>query len=137
MVFSGAKEGLTQVKPFADITIITGRNSPDVQLWKNSDMKDLADTVLELDKGSRSRLIQNFKEIYEKRIMLISDIPDGKAVAELNEIAFYPILAGHEEQSWKDFPETALSWKEKPYTGCSMRKAADFLMNLSGEESYG
>lgn len=101
--FQGSKEGIKLAHNDCDVAIVSSANQEAVvEEWtKHGLMKDV-DILLSQSDGTKAYCIQKLLECgYKKEhVIMVGDAPGDMEAAKENNIYFYPILAGKEEQSW-------------------------------------
>ena len=130
--FPGAKAGLEAAHQFADVAVVSSANREE---WGKYGLLDAADIVLAQDCGSKSHCIDWMLGFgYRKdHVLMVGDAPGDCAAAEKNGVWYYPILVNWEEESWKEFVETALPlFLEGKYGNVQAEKKQIFRENLGG-----
>ena len=117
MVNRGVEEIYTKIKPFdgvknilefmhkqADIAVVSSANPKAVQdEWTRFGLMEHVDYVMAQDAGKKTDCInQLLNKGYEtKCVLMLGDAIGDLKAAQENGVAFYPILAGKECESWK------------------------------------
>ena len=110
--FDGVKEALALMHEKADIAIVSSANPQAVQdEWTRFGLMDQVDYVMAQDAGTKAdciaKLLQN--GYVREQIMMIGDAPGDQQAAEKNGVLYFPILAGHESASWKQWIDEGYS----------------------------
>lgn len=109
--FEGVKDALAFAHCFADIAVVSSANLQAVlDEWKLYKIYQYTDIVLAQDAGSKAFCIQELlKKGYQPdHVMMVGDASGDQKAAEDNGVCFYPILVGHEKESWTDLRENSL-----------------------------
>jgi phosphoglycolate phosphatase-like HAD superfamily hydrolase len=133
--FEGVDESLSAVADMADIAVVSSANQDAVTAeWQHGGLSRHADIFLCQEAGSKARCIAKLKEkgYHESRMLMVGDAPGDRASAEVNGIAFYPILAGREKESWQAFPKAVRQFCKGDYQPLERRLSEEFMMNLAG-----
>lgn len=133
--FSGVRESLEYAHKVGDVAVISSANRQAVmQEWEKYELLDYVDIVLTQDNGSKAHCIQELlKKGYDKElVIMVGDAPGDQEAAKRNDVYFYPILVGHEEESWKEFSDSAIGRLcDRAYGGSyQIKKEAEFMNNL-------
>lgn len=110
--FPGVKEALSYAHQFADVAIVSSANLQAVmEEWEMHELLQHTDIVLAQDAGSKAYCIQKLVEKgYEKeKVLMTGDAAGDYEAAKSNGVFFYPILVRHEQESWQEFKEKAVS----------------------------
>lgn len=134
--FSEVKESLAYASQFADIAIISANDYETVsEEWKTNGLLEYADVICSREDGTTVGCI---KELLSKRypvshVMMTGDTPIDMKSAQKNGVFFFPILTGHENESWKEFRTSAVeNLTHKKFAGPCQRELLDkFTRNLS------
>lgn len=105
--FPGVKDVLALTHQCADIAIVSAANSSAVkEEWERCGLLEYIDVIMAQDCGSKSTCIASLltKQYDTNCVMMVGDALGDREAAEKNGVSFYPILAKHEEKSWRDFP---------------------------------
>ena len=136
--FEGVDESLSAIADTADIAVVSSVNQATVTAeWQHGGLSHHVDLFLCQEMGSKARCIARLKEkgYTESRILMVGDAPGDRASAEVNGVAFYPILAGREKESWKAFPGAIRQFCKGEYQPLERRLSEEFMMNLAGGKS--
>lgn len=134
--FDGVKEGLEYAHSLADIAIVSSANLQAVEEeWALYGLLDHVDILLAQNVGSKAFCIAELlKKGYDKdKVLMTGDAPGDLDAAKSNDVFYYPILVRHEDESWKEFKDTAVDrLVSGSYGGAYQEeKTAAFLKNLS------
>lgn len=131
--FEEVKEALAYAHRFADIAIVSSANLQAVlEEWDIHGLLEHTDIVLAQDAGSKTYCIQELvKKGYDKgKVLMIGDAPGDYKAAASNGVFYYPILVLHEEESWIEFKELAVSkLLNGSYEGTYQSEKIDIFMN--------
>ncbi len=103
--YDGAKEGLAAAHCFADVAMVSSANRDAVEEeWGKYGLLEHTDIVLAQDIGSKSHCIAEMLRFgYDPdKVLMIGDAPGDKDAAVKNGVHYYPILVGHEKESWDE-----------------------------------
>ena len=132
--FPGVREGFLAVKDFADIAIVSAANRDAVEEeWERFGLLELVDVMMCQDVGSKAACIKAMLEkgFAPDHVLMCGDAPGDLDAAKKNGVFFYPILTRHEAASWEEFPEAAGKLKDGTYAPYGVKKAEEFVSNLS------
>ena len=134
--YPGAGEGLAAAHQFADVAIVSSANRDAVEEeWGKFGLLQHTDIVLAQDIGSKAACIKEMLKFgYEPhKVVMIGDAPGDSDAAEKNGVHYYPILVGHEKESWEEAISTAfVKLRSGDYTSYGAEKKQAFLQNLGG-----
>ncbi len=134
--FPGVLRGLEGVHDRVDIAVVSSANRQAVlEEWRENHLNDLVDVFFAQDSGTKEACIRNLIRAGYRQscILFVGDAPGDLDAALENGISFYPILAGDEEQSWKDFPGAIESFLRGNYLGVVQeREIRKFWNHLKG-----
>ena len=134
--YPGAGEGLAAAHQFADVAMVSSANRDAVEEeWGKFGLLQHTDIVLAQDVGSKSACIKEMLKFgYEPhKVVMIGDAPGDSDAAEKNGVHYYPILVGHEKESWEEAISTAfVKLRSGDYTSYGAEKKQAFLQNLGG-----
>lgn len=132
--FPGAKEGLAAAHTFADVAMVSSANRDAVEEeWGKFGLLEHTDIVLAQDVGSKAACIRAMLNFgYDpKNVIMVGDAPGDRDAAEKNGVGYYPILVGHEQESWQEAREQAFPRLQSgSYAPYGAEKVAQFLANL-------
>ncbi|MGN0314242.1 MAG: HAD family hydrolase [Fusicatenibacter sp.] len=109
--FDGVKKALENMREFADIAIVSSANLQAVRKeWTRFGFMDSVDYVMAQDAGTKADCIRKMAANGYKRdhILVLGDAPGDEQAAKENGVLYYPILAGHEKDSWEQLSQEAL-----------------------------
>lgn len=101
--FAGVSETMRGMAAQADVVAVSSANAEAVtQEWNKHGLADACQTLLCQEYGSKAFCIgELLKKGYErKRTLMVGDAPGDKDSAAQNGVWFFPILVGHEKESW-------------------------------------
>lgn len=135
--FPGVKKALEAMAEQADIAIVSSANPQAVkEEWTRFGFMEFVNYVMAQDAGTKSECIRALihQGYREDHILVLGDAPGDERAAACNGVLYYPILAGHENDSWEQLTEEALP---KLFAGeytQSYRQAllSQFYENLGG-----
>lgn len=133
--FAGVWEALSQARGRGDIVVVSSANRQAVEEeWRYYGLLDLVDLVMAQDMGSKASCIRRLVGMgYERdHVLMAGDAPGDWKAAEESGVLYYPILAGRERESWKEFGEEGI---ERFFGGrfggeYQEEKVREFLENL-------
>lgn len=133
--FEKAKEALAYAHTKADVAIVSSANLDAVlEEWEKHGLLDHVDIVLAQNAGSKAFCIGELKKkgYAVENILMCGDAPGDLQAAEKNDVYYYPILVGHEKESWEEFIDTACDkLVDGTYGGeYQQSKKEQFLKNL-------
>lgn len=133
--FEGVAEGLEYAHSVADIAVISTANLQAEEEWARHGLLDHVDVLLTRDVGSKAFCIgELLKKGYNpNKVLMVGDAPRDLGAARANRVHYYPILARHEGDSWKEFRKTAVGKLTKGrYADSYEREKIDaFTQNLT------
>ena len=134
--YDGAKEGLAAAHAFADVAMVSSANRDAVEEeWGKFGLLEHTDIVLAQDVGSKAACIAEMLKFgYDHRkVVMVGDAPGDCDAAEKNGVHYYPILVGHEKQSWDEAIAVAYGkLRDGEYDAYGTGKKQEFLKNLGG-----
>ena len=135
MAFPGAKKALALAGAYGDVAVVSSANQKAVEEeWKAHGLLRYVDFVMAQEAGSKTECMARLKAAgySDGHILMIGDAPGDEKAAEDNQVLYYPILAGREEESWQEFLEKALDlFIEGRYQGdYQQKKIEEFHQNL-------
>ena len=133
--FTGVRDALEAAGRKADIAIVSSANRKAVEdEWSRYGLLTFTDILLTQKDGSKAACIGRLLEKgYDRsHALMAGDAPGDARAAGKNGIFFYPVLVGHEEESWKEFKNEALArLTDETYAGAYQKKKLDeFWSNL-------
>ena len=110
--FDGVAEALALIWEKADIAIVSSANPQAVQdEWTRFGLIDKVAYVMAQDAGTKADCIAKLlQQGYERNhVIMIGDAPGDQQAAERNDVLYFPILAGYESVSWKQWIDEGYS----------------------------
>jgi phosphoglycolate phosphatase-like HAD superfamily hydrolase len=104
--FPHAKSAVEQISSIADIVIVSQTPLDALEReWKEHDLKKYVVTIAGQEHGTKTEHLEMAaKGKYpENKILMIGDAKGDLDAAKNNDILFYPIIPGNEDESWKNF----------------------------------
>lgn len=101
--FRGVKEALENISSVSDIVIVSSANREAIiSEWSRHNILKYTDTVFSQEDGTKSDCLEKIRKYgYEnKKILMIGDSPGDLEAAQKNNVLFYPIISGKEEEMW-------------------------------------
>lgn len=117
-VFKGVLEAFKEVKKGADLAVVSSSNrSAIMEEWGYYGLLDYVDIMTSLETGPKSECIRRLVECgYEpSKILMVGDALQDREAAFRNRTGYYQIAPGHEEESWKAFPEYLAYFLHRPH----------------------
>ena len=134
--YNGAKEGLAAAHAFADVAMVSSANRDAVEEeWGKFGLLEHTDIVLAQDVGSKAACIKEMLKFgYDPaKVIMIGDAPGDCDAAEKNGVYYYPILVGHEKESWDEAIAVAYGKLQSgDYAAYGAEMKQKFLKNLGG-----
>lgn len=109
--YEGVKEALAAAHEKTDVVIVSSANPEAVKAeWTRFQLVDHVDLLCTQDMGSKAYCIGELvkKGYLPDHILMCGDAPGDDRAAEVNGVLYYPILVGHEKESWESFISEAL-----------------------------
>lgn len=105
--FPFVKTSLEKVSHFADIIVCSATPNEALEReWEEHGLAQYITVTGGQEMGSKQEILALIKDKYpEGHILMVGDAPGDRRAAHNNNILFYPIMAGKEEISWRDFLE--------------------------------
>lgn len=131
--FPLVRETLVLASAGADIMVVS--HTPCATLDREWNEYGLAPYVMYLggqERGSKREQIRRASEgkYPPGRILMIGDSPGDLAAADANRALFFPIVPGHEPESWKEFADIGLaSFFAGNFAGGYQKKVLDGFLN--------
>ena len=104
--FPLVKESLEKLKANADMIVVSGTPSEAlVREWKENDIDQYVSIIAGQEMGSKKEHLQftTNGKYQEGHALMIGDAPGDFRAAKANNLRFYPIIPGQEEESWQRF----------------------------------
>lgn len=112
MPFPMVLEGLAALHPNADIAIVSSANGKAVfEEWTRHGLAPYVELMCGQEAGSKAYCIGEVKALGDypaDRVLMVGDAPGDLAAAKENGVLFYPIIAGHEGESWETLVKVAM-----------------------------
>ncbi|MGT2887100.1 HAD family hydrolase [Streptococcus didelphis] len=108
LAFPGALGGLETLHKLGKVFVVSSANKEAVEEeWQDQGLMRHVDDLYCQDKGKKEDVIAALiKEGFDKdKLMMVGDSPGDLAAAQENGVAFYPILVGHEADSWEELAQ--------------------------------
>ncbi|MCM8824554.1 MAG: HAD hydrolase-like protein [Candidatus Omnitrophica bacterium] len=109
MPFANVKESLEVISEKADIAVVSQTPYDDLfEYWYSHDMIKYVNVICSQEMGSKVFQIEMLKKIGaypEDNVMVIGDSYGDLESAEKNNVRFYPVVPGKEEDAWKNIFE--------------------------------
>lgn len=125
--FPWVRESLEKLKGKADVLVCSA--TPHEALsreWEEHDLTKYVGFIAGQEHGSKKEHLATAAgpDRYPRdRVLMIGDAPGDQKAAEGNGVLFYPIVPGHEEDSWQRFHDEALGrFLAGTYQGLYMKK---------------
>ena len=137
MPFQGAKEGLAYAHSQADVAVVSSANfEAIIEEWRHWDLLQYVDVVCAQESGGKAECLQRLtaKGYGQGDVLMCGDAPADLQAARSAGVAFYPILAGREEESWAAFPAVVDAFLSGGYEREQQERCYRFLENLRGSE---
>lgn len=120
MPFEGVKEALLAVYKDVDVVIVSAAIREEVeQEWKNAEMDQYTDFLMTQETGIKSECLKGLLEkgYAPNHILMVGDAPVDLLAANEAGVLFFPVLATHEMESWKIFPDIVKRFLDEEYEG--------------------
>lgn len=109
--YNGVKNALALISDSADIVVVSSANSEALaREWQTCQLTEHLSLMAGQELGTKSFIISELMKhgkYSENQVLMIGDAMGDLRAANENNVLFYPILAGKEEQSWKELPNKA------------------------------
>lgn len=104
--FPLVRESLQKLQQYADIIVVSG--TPGEALlreWEENNIRQYVAIIAGQEMGSKKEHLQfTTKNKYEPgHVLMVGDAPGDLKAAKANNMLFYPIIPGQEENSWEKF----------------------------------
>ena len=135
--FKNVQTSLQNASTFADIAIVSSANLAAVEYeWETYKLTDYLSGMFAQEAGTKEHCLAHLKQYYNlEDIIMLGDAKGDLEAAESHGMYFYPILSGHEDQSWLDFNNKYLKlFKDghfNQYTHDTLKQI--FFNNFEGE----
>ncbi|WNZ96470.1 HAD hydrolase-like protein [Streptococcus iniae] len=108
LAFLGAREALAKLQALGDVYVVSSANKEAVvEEWQNQALMPYVKDLYCQERGKKEDVIAELiaKGYDKEKIMMVGDSPGDLVATELNQVQFYPILVGKEENSWLDLKD--------------------------------
>lgn len=138
--FPGVREILCCIHQKADVAVVSSANLAAVEEeWDQESLLPFVDMLMTQEAGNKASCIRKLLEkgYRHKNVLMIGDAPGDLLAARENQVLFYPILPGREEESWQRLKDTILAcFFDGSYEGAIERQMEqEFHLHLSASES--
>ena len=107
--FDHVKEALAAAHRVADVVVVSSANPEAVRdEWKRFGLIGDVDLLCTKEMGSKAYCIGKLVEKGYDAILMCGDASGDEKAARKNHVLYYPILVGHEDESWRRFLDEAL-----------------------------
>lgn len=109
--FPHARSAVEQLSSIADIVIVSQTPLEALEReWKEHDLKKYVRTIAGQEHGTKTEHLEMAAKgkYSENKILMIGDAKGDLDAAKKNDILFYPIIPGNEDESWKNFMDEGL-----------------------------
>ena len=107
--FAHVKEALAAAHRVADVVVVSSANPEAVRdEWKRFGLIGDVDLLCTQEMGSKAYCIGKLVEKGYDAILMCGDASGDEKAARKNHVLYYPILVGHEDESWRRFLDEAL-----------------------------
>lgn len=110
--FPNVKKHLEKLHKVANIAVVSSANSQAIYSeWSRHNLLDHVDVVFGQEAGTKSTCIKKLKDsgYNNDKILMVGDAPGDLETALINEVFFFPVLFGKEEESWNELTSNALN----------------------------
>ena len=110
--FPNVKKHLEELHKVANIAVVSSANSQAIYSeWSRHELLNHVDIVFGQEAGTKAICIKKLKDYgyNNNNILMIGDAPGDLEAALLNNVFFFPILFGKEEESWNELTSNALN----------------------------
>lgn len=109
--FPHARSAVEKLSSIADIVIVSQTPLEALEReWKEHDLKKYVRTIAGQEHGTKTEHLEMAAKgkYSENKILMIGDAKGDLDAAKKNDILFYPIIPGNEDESWKNFMDEGL-----------------------------
>ena len=109
--FPMVRESLEALKPVADVMVVSATPGEALEReWEEHGLAPYVGLIAGQELGSKAEHLSlaAVGKYDREKILMVGDAPGDRKAAEVNQVLFYPIDPGHEEQSWQRFHDEAL-----------------------------
>ena len=110
--FPHARSAVEKLSSIADIVIVSQTPLEALEReWKENDLKKYVRTIAGQEHGTKTEHLEMAAKgkYSENKILMIGDAKGDLDAAKKNDILFYPIIPGNEDESWKNFMDEGLA----------------------------
>lgn len=134
--FEGVRETLAKAHARADVAVISAANAAAVaEEWGRNGLLEFVDICMTQEYGSKAECIGRLLQYgyIPEQVVMLGDAPGDYEAASKNGVSFFPILAGNEAGSWKEFGGSVFDmFLQNKYSKKIQKKYLDeFERNLS------
>ncbi len=119
--FEGVPETLDYLSGHADMLVVSSTPYSDlVAWWGNTDLKQSVQGIAGKEMGKKTEHIRLLKEAGgydDDQVIMLGDGGGDLGAARANNAAFYPIIAGREQEAWENARESFDAFFEGEYRG--------------------
>ena len=137
--FPGVREALSRIHEKADIAVVSSANRGAVkEEWEREGLLPWVDVLMTQENGSKRACIARLLETGypASHVLMAGDAPGDLKAAKDNGVLFYPILAGHEKESWEAFEQQAMEPLLRGEYGDGRAQEEAFWNNLRELEKH-
>ena len=113
MPFPLAKESLEKAAQLADIVVVSSASADALEReWNEAGVGKCCSFMAGQEMGSKKYCLGQLKDMgyHRQNILMIGDAPGDQQAAKENDVLFYPIIPGTEENSWEKFYNEAFEY---------------------------
>lgn len=117
--FPLVRESLEKVSSWADIIVCSGTPGEAlVREWEENDIAGFPRVIAGQEMGKKKDHLELVKDKYpEGHVLMMGDAPGDKKAAKANDLLFFPVNPGYEEDSWELFyNEVTDKFRDGEYT---------------------
>ncbi len=109
--FPFVRQSLERLAEVADIIVVSGTPTEALlREWNEHGIACFPKVIAGQEAGSKAEMLGAVRQHYGPgRALMIGDAPGDQKAAAANDVAFYPIVPGEEDDSWQRFFEEALT----------------------------
>ncbi|MCK5586355.1 HAD family hydrolase [Candidatus Bipolaricaulota bacterium] len=103
--FPGVRESLQRIQGQADVVVVSATPLEALlREWAEHNIKSYTALICGQEMGTKQAHIAVLGEPYPREhILMVGDAPGDLRSAQANDVLFFPIIPGEEEESWKEF----------------------------------
>jgi phosphoglycolate phosphatase-like HAD superfamily hydrolase len=108
--FPYVAECLDKLAPFADMVVCSA--TPGEALareWKEHGIDRCIGRICGQEVGSKKEILEQHQGYPARQSLMIGDAPGDLAAARANDVLFFPIIPGREEESWRRFHDEGVA----------------------------